>query len=143
MTINWKENANFLIFLDFTEAATSICLLKKVLATRRQKAPEFFQWLWLLIIINLIIEQLFAEYRFYYMTDSNVKILFWIRFMFCYMATIKFARCRRDFPSCFLHGLQNEEFCWNYETTAREIGSIIFLFCDFPKMFLLLLWSHA
>ena len=42
-TVNWKENANFLIFLDFTEAVTSICLLKKVFATRRQKAPEFFQ----------------------------------------------------------------------------------------------------
>ena len=36
------------------EAATSICLLKKVFTTRRQETLEFFQWLWLLILINFI-----------------------------------------------------------------------------------------
>ena len=67
ITVNWKENANFLMFsmfLHFTEAATSICLLKKVFTTRRQKALDFFQRPWLLIIINFIDEQLFAEHRF-------------------------------------------------------------------------------
>ena len=54
----------FLMFLHFTEAATSICLLKKVFTTRRQKALDFFQRPWLLIIINFIDEQLFAEHRF-------------------------------------------------------------------------------
>ena len=54
----------FLMFLHFTEAATSICLLKKVFTTRHQKALDFFQRPWLLIIINFIDEQLFAEHRF-------------------------------------------------------------------------------
>ena len=54
----------FLMFLHFMEAATSICLLKKVFTTRRQKALDFFQRPWLLTIINFIDEQLFAEHRF-------------------------------------------------------------------------------
>ena len=32
----------FSMFLHFTEAATSICLLKKVFTTRRQKPLNFF-----------------------------------------------------------------------------------------------------
>ena len=49
--------------LHFTEAATSICSLKKVLTTCDQK-PLSFKWLCLLTIINFIIAQLFAKHRF-------------------------------------------------------------------------------
>ena len=48
ITVNRKENANllmFLMFLHFTEVATSIFLLKKVFTTCVQKTIEFFQWL--------------------------------------------------------------------------------------------------
>ena len=89
ITVNWKENANFLMFLmflHFMEAATSICLLKKVFTTRRQKALDFFQWLWLLIIINFIIEQLFAEHRFLKNTYAWLHLTskFYSEVMFCY-----------------------------------------------------------
>ena len=93
ITVNWKENTNFLMFLmflHFTEAATSICLLKKVFTTRRQKALDFFQWLWLLIIINFIIEQLFAEHAWLLLTSRLYS-----EFDSC-SVTIKFACCRRE-----------------------------------------------
>ena len=76
------------MLLHFTEAANSVCLLKKVFTTRRQKALDVFQGLWLLMVINFIIEQIFAEHRFLKNTYAwlllNVKVLFWIWFMFCY-----------------------------------------------------------
>ena len=50
--------------LHFTEAATSICTLKKVFTTCGQKTLEFFQWLWHLTIINFIIGQLFGKHGF-------------------------------------------------------------------------------
>ena len=36
------------------------------------------------------------------------------------------AYSRRDFPSCLSYSLENDEFCWIYETTIREIKYIIF-----------------
>ena len=57
------------------------------------------------------------------MAAPNIKIIFGIRF---YVLTINFACCRRDFPSCSLHGLYDDKFCWNYETATGEIGLIIF-----------------
>ena len=106
---NWKENANllmFLMFLHFTKAATSICLLKKVFTTRLQKTLDFFQWLWLLIIINFIIQQLLAEHWFLKNTYAWLLLTakFYSEFDSC-SVTIKFACCRRDFPSCFSYGL--------------------------------------
>ena len=96
----------FSMFLQFTEAATSICLLKKVFTTRRQKTLELFQWFWLLIIINFIIEQLYAEHRFFKYTYAWLLLTpkLYSEFHSC-SVTIKFACCRRDFPSCFSHGL--------------------------------------
>ena len=98
ITVNWKENANFLMFsmfLHFTEGATSISLLKKVFTTRRQNTLDFFQWLWLLTLTVFCWTPIFEEYLC--VATFNVKVLFWIRFML--------ACCRRDFPSCFSHGL--------------------------------------
>ena len=57
-----KKTPMFLLFLHFTEATVSICSLKKVFTTCGQKTLHFFQWLWLLTIINFIIEQLFEEH---------------------------------------------------------------------------------
>ena len=67
ITVNRKENTNVLMllnFLHFTEAAISICSVKKVFTTCSQKNLEFSQWLWLLTIINFIITQLFTKHQF-------------------------------------------------------------------------------
>ena len=53
----------FLMFLHFMEAATSIWSLKKFFTTC-QKTLEFFQWVWILTIINSFIEQYFAKHPF-------------------------------------------------------------------------------
>ena len=66
-TVNQKENTTalmLLLFLHFTEAASCICSLKKVINTCVQKTLPFFQWLRLLNIIKFIIKQLFAKNPF-------------------------------------------------------------------------------
>ena len=102
-----RQCINAFNILNLTEAVTSFCSLKKVFTTCGQKTLEFFQWLWLLTIINFIIAQLFAKHRF--LKNISAWLLLTSKF-FCewigfYVLTINFACCRRDFPICFLHGL--------------------------------------
>ena len=83
-------------------------LFKKVFITCCQKTFEFFQWLWLLIIISFIIEQLFAEHQRTLLKNTYAWLLLTSKFyseIDSCSVTIKFVCCRRDFPSCFLHGL--------------------------------------
>ena len=126
-----------LMFLHFTKAATSICLLKRVFTTLPQKTLDFFQWIWLLIIINFIIEQTFAGHRLLKNTYTWLLLTskFYSEFDSCSVTIkLKFACCRRNFPSCFSHGLWNNEFRWNYETITREIGLIIFRWIQLLSM---------
>ena len=75
--------------LNATEAATTIYSLKKLFTTCGQKTLEFFQWLWLLSMINFIIAQLFAKHRF--LKNISAWLLLTSKFfsefdsiMFCY-----------------------------------------------------------
>ena len=70
----------FLLFLHVTEAATSICSLENVLITCIKKTLPFFQWLWLLNIINFIIKQRFAKHPFL----KNTSAWLLLKSKFCY-----------------------------------------------------------
>ena len=104
-TVNRKENTNvlmFLMFLHFTEPATRICSLKKVFTTCGQKTLEFFQWLWLLTIINFITEQLFVKHPFLKNTSAwpllTSKFYSEFDFMFCYH---KVCMLQKEFSQLF------------------------------------------
>ena len=74
--------------MHFTEAATSICSLKKVLTTCGQTNPWVFTMIWLLTINNFIIAQLLPKYWFLKNTSTRMLLTpkFFSEFdcMFCY-----------------------------------------------------------
>ena len=73
-----------------------------MLTTCCQKTLEFFQWLWLLTIINFIIAQLFAENRFLQNISARLvltsKFFFEFDSMFCYH---KFRMLQKGFSRLF------------------------------------------
>ena len=88
-----------LLCFTFTQAATSISSLKKVFTTCGQKNHEFFQWLWLLTIINFIMGQLFAKHQFLKKISAwllpTSKFFSEFDSIFCW---INFACCKGIFP---------------------------------------------